>query len=396
MEKFSKTKISFSILFFSVFISISHAQIKAETLKKENVGGIVTTLNELKGIDLKMRDKANQFHFGNPKTPNSFGIKKGLCWQFEYGNVYYNYKTEKTYAIADFILKKWGEIGWENGWLGFPITDTTYLESRSGFFVTFENGTIFYSLDNGAHFIGGAFREFWLKDKGGLGTKLGFPKTDEVVINEKGYTRYQQFEFGTLFWGPDKEVLYFPDPNKIVPYTLKKMQLNYLKMNSYASSDEAGDDNALELYGFLDISVFDGNGNEIKNSLNSNRFNQIEKNNPTKLFSEDEKNNFAILGLLGDNWHNFYQYNITTFDIENGYIRITYCLNDKDDLSSDDYFQLQGENGRWNYKNGNFKYRDIKLMEIYNQVTTNKTDLLKETSQFINVKYSFTIADFTR
>ena len=356
-----------------------------DTRIKDNNNDLSNILQEINKIEAQMLEKSQQFNLGNPKTTNSFNIKHGLCWQFENGNVYYHYKTSSTYALNNIFLNKWEEIGWEKGWLGFPISDMIKAKSRHGEYVNFENGTIFYSPINGTHFIGGAFREFWTNDGGELSKKLGFPKTDELEINEPQYKRLQQFEYGTLFWGPDIEVIYFPDANRTS--SLINLKLSIIPSHVIAScGDEMTDKKNLEIYGFMDISVFNGNGHEVFSAdLPSNHLINIDKNNYIKVDFSENKNCFT----LQNNKHA--EYNITSFDIENGYIRVTYSLNDHDSLSSDDYLQLQGENGRWNYKNGDFKYRDFKLKNIYNSDTYSTTDILKESNQHLNILYRIRI-----
>lgn len=391
MKKNIISKTNVTLLFCLFFISLSHAQLGIDKIKGTG-NSYINTKEEIKIIEQKMKDKATQNYYTNPKTPESFGVKNGLCWQFDYGNIYYNYKTKNIVAIPELFLKKWGEIGWENCWLGFPISDPIYLNKLDKAILNFENGSILNSHSTGYHFLGGAFRDFWNNDGGINSKKLGFPKTDEVVINDKGYTRYQQFEFGTLFWGPNREVLYISDANTTKPYTSFKIKLSPIHLNCYGSSDEVmGNSKELQLYGFMDIAVFDEFGQEIKNVKNtSNSLMNTDKNN-IAIVSEDGKGSGSYITIDDRIW----QYDITTLDLEKGYVRITYNFNDKDYYSSDDYLQLQGDSGRWNYRNGSFKYRDIKLKEIYNQGTTNKTDLFKETSQILNVIYSIKLYDLS-
>lgn len=391
MKKLINIKINYCLLFVFSISSICFAQLGVDKLKSsENT--YLNAQKEIKEMEQKMLAKANQFHFGNPKTPNSFGVKKGYCWIFDNGNVYYNTKANTAYAIFGPILQKWGEIGWENGWLGLPISNIVRISGTNADFATFTNGTITTSTKTGTQIIGGAFREYWYNDGGQNSKKLGLPKTDEVTINEKGYTRYQQFEFGTLFWGPNREVLYFPDANKTKPYTNFKIKLSPIQLNCLGSSDEVmGNSKELQLYGFMDVAVFDEFGQEIKNIQNTSNSLMDTNRNHIATVSETGSGNGSVIPVDDRIW----QYDITSLDIENGYIRITYNFSDKDFYSSDDYLQLQGESGSWNYRNGSFKYRDIKLKELYKQGTTNKTDLFKETSQILNVIYSIKLYDLS-
>lgn len=168
-------------------------------------------------IDAKAKQfKLGAIHSESPKMRPTAG-KGGYFLRYEKGWVYYNPKLNKAFAIWGDIMKKWSEAGYETGWLGFPITDHTPTPNKSGFFVAFDNGSIYNSPQLGSHFVGGAFRDEWAIKGWENSAELGFPKTDEVQININGYTRYQQFEKGTLFFGNGKGIFYLNNPNATTP-----------------------------------------------------------------------------------------------------------------------------------------------------------------------------------
>lgn len=165
--------------------------------------------------------KAQQFKLGaihseSPKMRPTAG-KGGYFLRYEKGWVYYNPKLNKAFAVWGEMMKKWSETGYETGWLGFPITDHTPTPNKAGFFMAFDNGSIYNSTQTGTHTVGGTIRDEWAKRGWENSAELGFPKTDELQINVDGYTRYQQFEKGTLFFGNGKNVLYVNNPDATTP-----------------------------------------------------------------------------------------------------------------------------------------------------------------------------------
>lgn len=189
--------------------------------------------------------KAQQFKLGaihseSPKMRPTAG-KGGYFLRYEKGWVYYNPKLNKAFAIWGDIMKKWSLAGYETGWLGFPITDHSPTPNRSGFFVAFDNGSIYNNPQTGSHFVGGAFREEWARRGWENSVDLGFPKTDEVEIFINGYTRYQQFEKGTLFFGNGKSIFYVNNPNATTPENsvakiTKTMDVASVKQNIVVSN----------------------------------------------------------------------------------------------------------------------------------------------------------------
>jgi hypothetical protein len=326
-------------------------------------------------------EKARQRNLGavhseSPKMRQTAG-KGGYFLRFEKGWVYYNPKLNKAFAIMSNMMQKWGEAGYETGWMGFPISDNLETPKVYGFYTAFENGSIYSSQKNGMHYVGGAFRDEWAKRGYENSPSLGFPKTDEIAISIDGYTRYQQFERGTLFFGKGKDVRYSTDHNATSPPNVKNYTLNFIP--NYSNGGEGkGDVDGIDLYGWMDIRVYRASGAEIKDNSNKSfsLFN-IEKDKNL----EDEGFNTHL--NFGPNNPLFTrQYNITQTDIdENTYVRIIYWLNDYDKSSASDYMKLQDANGTILYNYGNHPYKDIKLSEIvkYNNKTS-RSDYLTDGS----------------
>ena len=83
-------------------------------------------------------------------------------------------------------------------------------------------------------------------------------------------------------------------------------------------------------------------------------------------------------------------YNLTQADIyANAYIRVTYWINDHDDVSSNDYLKLQAFNGSWYYNKGNHPYREIKIKDIdKNFGSLQLVDHLTDTKEYIDFTYN--------
>ena len=99
-----------------------------------------------------------------------------------------------AHQIGGAIRGKWGQLGWEKGRLGYPVTDELSLPNREGKFNHFQNGSIYWSPETGAHVIDGRIREYW-KSRGWERSHLGLPTSDPQLA---GVELTQQFEKGTV------------------------------------------------------------------------------------------------------------------------------------------------------------------------------------------------------
>lgn len=346
------------------------------------------------GIAQMMDAKAKKYRLGPIHSESTImrptAGKGGYFLRYEGGWVYFNPKVNHAFAIWGEMMKKWSEAGYETGWLGFPITDLTPTPSRQGFFVAFDNGSIYQSPINGTHFVAGSFRDEWAKRGWENSATLGFPTTDEVQINMNGYTRYQQFEKGTLFFGNGNDVLYSNNPNATSPPAIQNYQLTFTP--NYTSGGEPGSDlDGIDLYGWMDIRVYKANGKEISDA-DGKSFSLF--NIPKDKYMADE--GFKThLGFIPTNRNFIRNYAVTQTDIdENAFVRIIYWLNDFDKSSSNDYLKLKRATGSIAYNNGNHPYIDIKLQEIvkYNNKTTRNDDLSDGSGDSYRVGYILSLS----
>ncbi len=123
------------------------------------------------------------------KTPN----KNGAGQHFEGGSIYWSPATG-AHEIHGSIKDKWASLGWENSFLGFPVTDETTTPDGFGRFNFFEGGAIYYHPHLGTFAVPRLIADVWKKEGWEKG-KLGYPVSDEIIKNNNSV---QYFEFGAI------------------------------------------------------------------------------------------------------------------------------------------------------------------------------------------------------
>jgi uncharacterized protein with LGFP repeats len=100
------------------------------------------------------------------------------------------------------IRTKWGSLGFETSWTGYPTNDGVSGLKDGGSSQSFEYGgaQIIYSPATGAHFVLGGIRHAWLNAKSQDGW-LGYPTTDEIGGLKDNGAR-QGFQGGNVYWSP--------------------------------------------------------------------------------------------------------------------------------------------------------------------------------------------------
>jgi uncharacterized protein with LGFP repeats len=135
-----------------------------------------------------------QYFLGAPtsdefKTPN----KNGAGQHFEGGSIYWSPATG-AHEVHGAIKDKWAAMGWENSYLGFPVTDETATPDGFGRFNFFEGGAIYYHPHLGTFAVPRLIADVWKKEGWEKG-KLGYPVSDEIIKNNNSV---QYFEFGAV------------------------------------------------------------------------------------------------------------------------------------------------------------------------------------------------------
>lgn len=122
----------------------------------------------------------------------------GKRTEFLGGNIYWSAATGAKPVAHDF-LTKWGEKGYEGGYLKYPTTDEIVLPDGVNRRQEFQGGSIYWAAGIGAHTLQGAIKDKWIA-LGAQGT-LGFPTSDEKVAPD-GVGRYNTFQHGSIYWSP--------------------------------------------------------------------------------------------------------------------------------------------------------------------------------------------------
>lgn len=101
----------------------------------------------------------------------------GKRTEFLGGNIYWSAATD-AHPVAHEFLTKWGEKGYETGYLKYPTTDEIVLAQQGGRRQEYTGGSIYWAPLTGAHTIQGAIKDKWAT-LGAQAGYLGFPDSDE-------------------------------------------------------------------------------------------------------------------------------------------------------------------------------------------------------------------------
>lgn len=82
---------------------------------------------------------------------------RGRFRDFQGGSIYWSPNTG-AFEVHGDIRGKWAQLGGEEGFLGFPLTDETGTPDGDGRFNHFEGGSIYWTPQTGAHEVHGAIR----------------------------------------------------------------------------------------------------------------------------------------------------------------------------------------------------------------------------------------------
>ena len=124
--------------------------------------------------------------------------RAGAYNHFEFGSIYFSPATGAQ-SVRGAIRQRWAQQGWENGALGFPVSDELILDGavqvaqemrRSDF----EGGSVYWRRDTGARIVKGAIREHFV-GAGEQLSALGMPTSEEYPV--PGAVR-QDFTGGSL------------------------------------------------------------------------------------------------------------------------------------------------------------------------------------------------------
>ncbi|WP_280435676.1 alpha/beta hydrolase-fold protein [Nocardia carnea] len=113
-----------------------------------------------------------------PEVPTPH--RDGAVQSFEGGPFYFS-PTTGAQRVEGLILGKYAELGFENSWLGFPVAPELPLKDF-GRYSGFEGGNIYWSPLSGAWAVrNGPIMDAW-RDAGFENGRLGFPISDEFAV----------------------------------------------------------------------------------------------------------------------------------------------------------------------------------------------------------------------
>lgn len=136
---------------------------------------------------------------GNPKDEGAGSDEmampdgRGRARDFDNGTITWTPQTGAHEVHGD-IRVKWAQ----NHWLGYPLTDETGTPDGVGRYNHFENGSIYWTPATGAHEVHGMIREAWAAQGWERG-RLRYPVSDELPDPSTG-GRLSRFQGGTIRW----------------------------------------------------------------------------------------------------------------------------------------------------------------------------------------------------
>ncbi len=138
---------------------------------------------------------------GYPTSDVVCGLKDNGCFQnFQGGSILSSANSGAALIQPGAIRDYWAKNGYENGPLGYPISNTTCGLRLSGCFQLFQAGSVLSSSSTGAHLVkSGPIIDAWSRAgfENGL---LGYP-TAEATCDAKSCT--QSFMGGVVAWTAD-------------------------------------------------------------------------------------------------------------------------------------------------------------------------------------------------
>ncbi|MBP1135130.1 uncharacterized protein with LGFP repeats [Arthrobacter sp. PvP023] len=135
---------------------------------------------------------------GYPTTGEIRGLRNGGVYQsFQGGTIYWS-PTTGARINTGAIRGAYASQGWENGYLGYPTTDEVRGLRNGGAYQSFQGGTVYWSPGTGAQINRGAIRTAYAS-QGWENGWLGYPVTGEYP---SGGGTAQDFQGGRISWTP--------------------------------------------------------------------------------------------------------------------------------------------------------------------------------------------------
>lgn len=156
------------------------------------VDAIQKKYNELGGASGFLGDEVG----GRGNCPDG----KGRYQHYQHGSIYWSPDTG-AHEVHGAIREKWKSLGWETGFLGYPLTDESTTPDGDGRYNHFQGGSVYWTSATGAHEVHGAIRSRWAA-MGWEKSYLGYPLTDETETPDT-IGRFTHFQGGSIYWTPN-------------------------------------------------------------------------------------------------------------------------------------------------------------------------------------------------
>ena len=150
---------------------------------------------------------------------------------FQNGPIYWSAATG-AHPIVNHFHQKWGTYGFEGGWLGYPKTDEIVL--NGGRRQEFQGAGMYWSPLTGAHTLGGAIRDKF--NVLGAESALGYPTTDEIWLT-KYNGRFNDFQRGAIYWSSVTNA-HFVDFDVLKPFRARGSEAGF---HGYPTTDTIRD-----------------------------------------------------------------------------------------------------------------------------------------------------------
>lgn len=137
---------------------------------------------------------------GYPVSDEACGLAGGGCYQsFQGGQIHWSPATGAQPTTWGAIRNRWAAGGFESGTLRYPVAAETCGLAAGGCYQGFQGGQIHWAPGIGAYATGGSIDYVW----GSLGWengRLGYPVSDEACAGDGSCT--QKFQGGSMTWRP--------------------------------------------------------------------------------------------------------------------------------------------------------------------------------------------------
>ncbi|TLM83457.1 S8 family serine peptidase [Pseudarthrobacter sp. NamE5] len=133
---------------------------------------------------------------GYPTTNEIGGLKNGGVYQNFQGGVIHWSPASGAHITKGAIRTAWAALNWENGFLGYPTSNEITGLRNGGVYQNFQSGVIYWSPGSGAYSNAGAIRQAYAF-QGWENGRLGYPVSNEIP---SGSGVVQYYQGGHITW----------------------------------------------------------------------------------------------------------------------------------------------------------------------------------------------------